>query len=136
MKLVKKSVITSLLIMGTVSLPVLAQAGDLYTSNNTKEYSTSIIHNPIKNICSATLLGNKGITAPGEQNHKIPENDINLACMSRSKCVADVYMTKDCSGPKIATVTFDVKTGIESIVMSSNAYKITGSGFNVQLNYA
>jgi len=134
--LVKKSIITSLLAISVTSLPVLAQAGDLDVSNNTDEYSTTYILNPIGKVCSSTALGDDGITKPRQQNHIISEGKLNLACFAdKTNCVAEVYMTNDCSGDKVATVTFDTSTGVKSISMSSNKYVISGSGFKLQMDY-
>jgi hypothetical protein len=105
-------------------------AGDLTIVNNTKNFSTSVINN---GPCS-TILGDIGVTKPNSTN-TVPSSKVKFACsIHPSSCSADVYMTNNCTGSKIATVTFDVDKGIKSVKMDTPAYLITGVGFIVTLN--
>ncbi|MBX3708911.1 MAG: hypothetical protein KIT56_10200 [Gammaproteobacteria bacterium] len=129
---VKKIVYSSFLAACMSSVPFIAQAS-LTIVNNTDQDSTSIINN---GICSDSLPG--GVTKAHSPN-VISDVIIGLACLGHpSNCQADVYMTNNCNkegAAKVATVLFDTKAGIKNISMNSTTYKITGSGFNVQLNY-
>ncbi len=124
-----KKVSLTALVMLSSSLPLAAHAGNLVVTNHTQFDSTSIInHGP----CS-TILGSIGVTHPGQTN-VIPEDKIKKACFFNShNCKADVYMTGNCTGPAVATVLFDVVTGVKSIQMHDAAYTINGSAFNLTL---
>jgi len=98
--------------------------------NNTNEDSTAIIND---HTCSTTL-GIKGIT----KAHSINFVDIItgvFACSETpdSPCKADVYMTNDCSGDKIATLFYERNVGIVS-VQPHGSYKVAGSGYVVTID--
>jgi hypothetical protein len=128
-----KKIIFTGLFLGISSLPLLAHAANSLTiKNNTPQDSTAIINN---GSCSANALGEKGITKGGGGENTIDSFVIWYACYSNPhNCKADVYMTNNCTGPKVATVLFDTDTGIKSITMLSNQYAFIGSGFSVTLN--
>jgi hypothetical protein len=125
---VKKKLMTGMLMLGA-SLPLMANAG-LTITNNTDFDSTSIINNAP--ICSSSMTG--GVT-PAHSVNNVPDKTVWWACITNTtNCTADVYLTNNCTGPKIATVTFDVKTGIKSVVMHTSDHQITGAGFDIVLN--
>ena len=131
---VRKKLLNTFLAISISSLPVFAHAGiyspDLNIINNTDNFSTSIINN---GACS-TILGDIGISKPNSKS-TIPGSKVRLACiLNTSNCSADVYMTNNCTGNKIATVTFDVNQGVKLVKMDTTAYLITGVGFDVYLN--
>lgn len=128
----KKILSTGLFAISISGMSILAHgANSLTIVNNTAQDSTAIINN---GGCSASVLGEKGITRAGKQN-TIDSFIIWYACYaSPANCKADVYMTSNCTGEKIATVVFDTNTGIKSISMLSNDYAFIGTGFSVHLN--
>lgn len=130
----KNLLITSCLVMGlSTPLAALATQSDLTISNNTKQYSTCVINN---GPCSS-VLGAEGVTSPGEQNHKVSAATINFACSFKKDCVADVYMSKNCTGDKVATLSFNVDSGISAAPKILNSkYKINAplKSFNVSIS--
>ena len=135
---VKKSVFTSLLAVGIVNIPMLAQANSLFITNNTNEYSTTIVKRAVR-LCSTSVLGSNGITNPGEQNHEISDGNLHIACYKTEEhCVAEVYMTNNCTGPEVAEVTFSLTKGIGNgdISMKDNRYNIIADGpFRIRMEY-
>lgn len=109
----------------------LAHAGSLTIINNTNQFSTSIIN---KGMCSSGL-GKVGVTEPGGRN-VVDEKIILLACgLAANHCQADVYLTKNCTGPVLTTVVFDIKTGIKSVTPPGiPGYTITHSDFMFTLS--
>ncbi len=110
-----------------------AFAHDLVINNKTNFDSASIING---GMCSSKL-GSVGIARAHEENHVVPSTIINIACkFGKHPCRADVYMTTDCSpnGSPIATVLFDVDTGIQGTPASNDPrFVLTGSGFEFTL---
>jgi len=129
----KKKTVISLILAGLSMVPFYAYANDLIISNNTNFPSTSVINH---GLCS-TILKEAGVVKPHEQNHVVPGDKVKWACtIFPSNCQADVYLTDNCQGPLIASVTFDVNSGIKSTVIKDAKYKVVGSGFNITLNPA
>lgn len=127
---IRKIIAMPLIAMGLCSATALSYAANgLTIVNNTDEDSTSIIND---GMCSNKLTG--GVTKAHSTN-VVSGTIVSLACFGHaSDCKAEVYMTNDCSGDKIATVMFDTKTGIKSVAMNTNQYQVSGSGFNIQLD--
>jgi len=120
--------VVALLAMGT--MVNAAQAADLTISNQTQHDSTCVIND---GACS-TILGESGVTHP-HQTNVISSNKIKFACLlNRSNCKADVYMTANCTGPKIATVIFDTNSGIKTTTMYDNSYAINHEAFTITLS--
>lgn len=116
--------VLSALVMASVSMPIFAS--DLTIKNHTSKDSTSVMNNgPCSNI-----LGAPGITKAHTDN-PVPEATIKKACIfNKTNCKAEVHMTNDCSGPTVATVIFDINTGIKSVTMAQGtSYTVTGNGF-------
>src|SRR3989338_7449629 len=85
----------------SVGLLPLAHAG-LNITNNTDKPSTAVINN---GPCS-TFLGEHGTTQPHTTNH-VPDLVIKFACLKHvSDCVANLYMSNNCSGSVVATIIF------------------------------
>jgi len=115
----------------SIAVTSIAVAGDLTIINNTNHDSTSVING---GACS-NLLGSEGVTKAHSSN-VVPEKIINKACMfNRINCRAEVHMTNDCSGPVVAIVTFDVRTGIKNVTLvnQSEGYIASGSGFTASI---
>lgn len=65
--------------------------------------------------CSATLLGKDGMTK-GKGWSSVDLGAVTSLCdKNQDKCTVDLYMTDDCSGPIVATVTMDMSKGITSV---------------------
>ena len=111
-------------------LPFQVNAQNLIVNNRTDFDSTSLINN---GICSSQL-GEIGISRAHTENNTVPEAKVKFACKFNPKnCQADVYLTANCTGSKIATVTFDVDQGIKGSTVYDGRYEITGSGFVITM---
>lgn len=126
---VKKTIISSFLIAG-MSISAFAYAQKLTIFNNTDFPSTSRINGH----CSRDILGSAGVT-PKRTKKDIEEWQLKLACMaSPEKCIADVYLTNNCKGDPITTVTFSVSKGIINVTPPKNGYSETHQAFYIQIN--
>lgn len=126
--MLKKTMLVSLIV--AISSPFLASAADLTIVNNTNRDSTSVINH---GACS-TILGSHGIT-PAHSTNVVPSKIVTFACLlNRSNCRADVYMTNNCSGPVIATASFDVNSGIKSIDILDPSFTVSYSGFAITIS--
>lgn len=114
-----------------LTLPFQANAQSLVVNNRTDFDSTSIINN---GICS-NQLGEVGISRAHTDNNVVPESKLKFACKFNPKnCKADVYLTANCTGSKVATVLFDLDTGIKSASVYDSHYEITGSGYVITMS--
>lgn len=124
-----RKIMLAIAVTACCSAASIASAHDLVINNRTNYDSTSIING---GMCSSKL-GSVGITRAHEENHVVPSTVINIACkFGKHPCRADVYMTADCqpNGAPIATVSFDVDTGIVGTPTSNDPrFVLTGSGF-------
>jgi hypothetical protein len=129
----KKILSAGLVVLG-ISFSFSAHAfianSDLTIVNDTNHDSTSIINN---GLCS-TILGDSGVTKAHSTN-VVKADILKKACyFSQHNCQADVYMTNNCSGTKIATVFFDIATGVKGYPdVFDKSYTITASGFGISL---
>lgn len=125
----QKSILTSILIAG-MSLP--AFAGSLIIFNNTDFPSTSKINGF---VCSRDVLGPKDGVTPKRTKKTIEEKDLVRACFSRTKeCIADVYITDNCTGTPITQVTFTVANGVSKVTPPKMGYTESHSAFYIQVN--
>lgn len=127
----KKATLIQLIALG-ISLPLSALAADLTIINNTSADSTSVINN---GACS-DILGPSGITHPHATN-VVPEKVIAKGCIfNKSNCKAEIHMSNNCSGPTVATVIFDIATGIKSVQPAANTYGyiVSGNGFTASFD--
>ena len=107
------------------SFPLVASA-DLTIENHTKFDSTSIING---GACS-NALGEPGISRGGLPPLVVPDSLIKLACGKEkiNNCVADVYMTNNCSGKKVGTVKFSIISGTLSVTQNPDSpFRITSA---------
>jgi hypothetical protein len=126
----KLSAIGALLMSTTlIALPITARA-DLTIVNNTDYDSTSVVNG---GACS-TILGQAGITKAHSSN-TLDYILMRIACgMHPSDCVAEVYMTDNCSGPVVATVTMDIDNGISNIQESGAFSLVQDTPFKLEIN--
>jgi hypothetical protein len=113
------------------ALPFSANAAGLTIDNKTDFDSTSVLNN---GACS-TILGADGITK-AHTKKTVASSRVRLACLGHwSNCKAVVYMTNNCTGPAVATVYFDVNTGIkkDTLVNHSDKFSIDGEGFTATI---
>lgn len=109
-----------------------ALANPLTIVNNTSEFSTSVTNNT---FCSSRIPGGSGITKPHSTN-VVSDFSLRLACTGHlDNCKSEVYMTDNCTGPKVAEVDFSVYTGIKNVIALDPRYNMTGTGFNAQIDY-
>jgi hypothetical protein len=110
---------------------MFANANDLIINNRTDLDSASVINH---GLCS-DRLGEVGITRAHTENHVVPSSIIKIACtFGKHPCRADVYMSANCAAPKIATILFDIDTGIVGVPKSDDPrFILSGSGFSFTL---
>ena len=126
-----KIIRTCLLSLAFLGFVTTSLANDLTIINRTNHDSTSIINN---GPCS--VIFDNGITRAHSTNI-VPEKIILKACIfNKTNCKAAVFMNDHCAGDAVATVVFDVKSGIKNIDPSPSpqGYVITGNGFTAFLN--
>jgi hypothetical protein len=113
----------------TTSLP----SQHLIITNHTNSDMTS----KISGNCSSQLLGQAGITPKGGVSDITP-SQILLACaasiLKGVPCSADIYMSSNCGGASIATVSFDVNKGIIGLSNVDPNYTIDYSGFSATIS--
>ncbi|OGT63813.1 MAG: hypothetical protein A3E85_05180 [Gammaproteobacteria bacterium RIFCSPHIGHO2_12_FULL_45_12] len=129
----KKTALTGFITLA-LGLPLISEANDLTIINNTNFNSTSIINN---GKCSSKVLPFGKGTTKAHTTNVITSSLVNLACLatpSPKVCQADVYMADDCGGSRIATAYFDTKTGMQSVTLYDQSYRITGTGFTITLD--
>lgn len=125
----KNNILKKLFII-SIAFPTTLLASPLTIVNNTNHDSTSIING---GACSSSL-GPNGVTRKHSVNI-VPDIILKTAClMSPNNCRADIYMTDNCSGPKIASAVFSVNTGIISITNPTGGYGVIKNGpFNITM---
>lgn len=128
---IQKNLITSLVALGLSSITIASfAASDLVIDNQTAKDSTSVI-----NGVSCSNIFDGGVTKAHSKN-VVKSSILKFACIiNPSNCTAAVYMTANCTGPLIATITFDVNNGIKNISPGPGypGYIIQGSGFNISV---
>lgn len=93
------------------STPLYAHAHEISMKNNTKAYATGKLESLTKSPCSSTVSG--GVVQPnGSVN--LPQSVLDLYCGIKT-CTGYVYVTKNCSGEAIATVTIDKEKGVTNV---------------------
>lgn len=127
-----KMISTSLLALGVScgSMYAQAAASDLTLINNTDHESTAILNN--NHICSSWL----GVVTHPHDKSTVSASTLDLACGKNAAfCRADVYLTKDCSGPIVGVVYFDITNlGFISRSMNDSSYDIKGARFTVSMD--
>lgn len=130
MKLLKK--LSVLAAIAGMAFPLAALAGnDLTIVNNTNQDSTTVING---GLCSSTVLGSGGVTKAHSTN-VVTAFKLALACISnKDNCSADIYMTNNCTGPKVGNVIFSTTTGIKSFNVYDATYVMAGAGFQAKID--
>ncbi len=112
----------SIAIAAFFAFPLLSFAGyGFYVANDTT-YDGSY---KAGTKCSTTEFGVAGLATKKSLSGINDTLTATLCGDAKTNCVMDVYMTKDCSGPTIATVTFDQDKGIVNLDIKK------GTGFVV-----
>lgn len=111
----------------TISISPLLAHADVIINNYTNAPGTAYAG---MSPCSS-VAGDKGIIK-AHSKMVVPQFVLDVYC-SKS-CKANVFMTKNCTGHKIATLTVD-KTGITGISNDNvDGYVVSGGGKNVSVN--
>lgn len=110
----------------TLALPLTTYA-DITVNNHSDAYGTGMIGGR----CSASL-GDVGIMRP-QGKMTISRTDIVGLCGLRN-CEAQVFMTNNCSGAKIATVTINHKGVVNIVNHSAGEYIVSGTKTNVNID--
>lgn len=129
-----KKILIGTMAIFSCTLSLTAFAMTLTIDNKTDFDSTTRANG---GLCSSSVLGDAGITHPGHVN-VITKNQLNLACMFNKKdCTADVYMSDNCSGDIVATVTMDVTdAGIKTVTIKNPNFIFDYSAFAITLKPA
>lgn len=117
------------LIATLISSPLTAQA-DMTLTNKTNTPATAIAgFSPCSNIA-----GSKGIVQP-HSSLSVPQAVLDIYCPA--SCEASIYMSKNCSGRRIAIVTANKTNGVTKIVnLGVKGYEVHGSGMNLDVTGA
>lgn len=120
----KQLLTNSMVVIGLGCFTSVAFAKELKIINNTNEASTC----RTAKGCSTDLLGMVGIT-PAHDNRTYSDAKIRIACKDQlENCVADVYMTNNCTGPVVASAAFALHSGLISITpKAGNNYTVNGT---------
>jgi hypothetical protein len=123
-----KKIVGSFSLFLLAALPVLANA-DMVLTNNTNSYAVA----KVGGFCS-TMAGDQGLIKP-HQVMDIPSSTYdNIKMICGSGCDADIYMSKSCSGERVATVRLD-KSGASNIRnYNVKGYTVTGGGFALAMD--
>lgn len=129
---IKKKMMTSFLMLGISSLPLITHATpSLVLDNETSQSSTAFIEGK----CSKNLP--HGVTGPHEKN-TINGTIVELACIGHSDaCHGDVYMTNHCGEGgehSIGSLVFSTSTGIPETTIVKDGYSLYAKGFNVSIS--
>lgn len=118
--LLKKTTIMSALFV-LLSLPGIASAG-LWTDNKTSNDSTVKITSGKFFPCAGIV---KGVYTPAHHKQEVSWDLVKGLCLSSGgTCTADIYMTRDCTGPVVGKATLDtVSLSIKSIYSINSKYK-------------
>ena len=123
-----KSLIPLMVLIFT-STTLFADQVAITLTNNTKTYATAFIG---KVGCTADY-GDWGIIGPNGDSRTIPQFIVDRFC--GNSCESAIYMTKNCSGPKIATARIEKKNGIVAITNHNvDGYVVSGGGKSAQVN--
>ncbi len=105
-----RTIINSILAVGTISLSSLALASPSLTIHNNTDFPSTVVTND--NACSSGIPNGEGVT-PKHDSRTIDGKKVRAACILNTKrCKADVYLSDNCTGAVIATAYFDVDTGL------------------------
>lgn len=110
----KKKILITSIVLG-LGLASVTNAQPLTIKNDTNHDSTSVIN---KGACSSMLPGG---TTRAHSTNVVSERLIRTLCGNKD-CNADIYMEGNCKGPIIATVKFNVNTGLGAISKPINGY--------------
>lgn len=120
--------------LALLSLPVIASA-NLDTFNHTNEDSSVKILK--SGICSSKVPVFGTYTPANGQSSVTPLGVRAICAAGSGECMADIYMTRDCSGPVVANAKLNLGTiTVTSINMISTKYKIDANGSVINIYYA
>lgn len=125
-----KGIASSFLFLFILSLfPIICFADDIHLLNNTNFYGTAhVSYSP----CSSAA-GDTGIMHP-HGTLVVPGSAITAFCGPFS-CDAHLYMSKDCSGKEVATITISSRKGIIAIKNHDPEHlSLSGSGSQGVIN--
>lgn len=111
-----------------ITMPLMVSAAEISITNNTDNYGTGSINGTCSNIA-----GDKGVINPG-QTLTVPQIAFDMLCFGMD-CTADIYLTKNCTGKKVATADIDPDDGILSVnLIDKEHYEVTYSKTSVTVN--
>lgn len=101
-------------LLSTVLLSYLgstvAYANDVMLINNTSSVATALYKSFDGDFCSSILGKAQGILAANGGKLPVTDQVIYNNC-SLDDCIADVYLSNNCKGNKVATITMSYKSG-------------------------
>ena len=126
--------IKSLALLGAISLSVMSFAAhaDTVIVNNSDLPATALAG---LSPCSSAAPGGKGVIQPHGGRVEVPDWAVGIYCSS--DCTAQVFMSKNCSGPAIASCVANKKDGVKKCTSNSSNYRIEGwPGKNIRIEGA
>ena len=119
---IAKIALLSVLMSSTVAVAATTTTTDLLLQNETGAYATAYAG---VSPCSSAA-GDRGIIKPHE-SISVPGFALSLVCASG--CEGNIYISKNCGGSKIATVTISDKKTVTHITNHNvNGYVVSASG--------
>jgi hypothetical protein len=101
-------------------------------TNNTDLNSTGIING---GFCSSNF-GEQGIIK-AHSSITIYKSQLQLACGTNTQaCTTDLYMSNDCSGPKVGTITLNIDEGVTKVEATSDLKITSADPSHVQIDPA
>jgi hypothetical protein len=107
--------IKSLIAVCLISLPIMVNAAAITITNHTDSYGTGKINGTCSNF-----IGDKGVIQPG-QELTVPQEIFDSLCFGMT-CTAEIYLSKNCRGNKVAVAKIDPSSGIKSIDNKDSAH--------------
>lgn len=124
-----KTVLKSLLAIN-LACCAFASHADIKVTNHTGYYGTAKT-----NFTPCSSISPKGVMQP-YGTLEVSQSVLNSFCKVID-CKVDLYISKNCSGPKVAVVTISAKSGIKSIEHKMrNKVHVTGRGNFAVINPA
>ena len=116
------------------AFPLFAYADDISIMNNTNSPGTGYLSGKYSDSPCSSDAGTGGVIEP-HSSIVLPEYVINLIYCSISPCKGTIFMSTNCSGRKIATVTIDRRKGVTDITNHNvDGYIVSGGGSSISIN--
>lgn len=117
-----------IILLISLFFPLISLA-DILVHNNSDFFGTGKL---TLSPCSSSV-GDQGIVHP-HSTFNVPQSVLNMLC-GLKPCQAQVFLSNNCSGKPLASVTLEAKKGVVSYTnMDPMHYRISGGGNDVTLD--